>query len=323
MEQLTVSINKRQQEASGIVSLELVDPYGRDLPPFTAGAHIDVQVAPGVVRQYSLFNAPAERHRYCIAVLNQHDGRGGSRLVHETLHEGDAVAISAPRNAFPLVEAGGHAVLVAGGIGVTPILSMAQRLAALDRSFELHYCARSRTCAAFIDRLAQGEFGDRVHFHFDDEPHAPRFDIDALLHASQAPDAHLYVCGPGGFMDRVVDAASACWPEHAVHLERFSPRVLQAASAAATERAFRVVLARSGATLDVPADQTILGVLQQHGVAVPVSCEQGVCGTCLVDVLDGEPDHRDSYLTDTERRANQQITVCCSRSRSAVLTLDL
>jgi vanillate monooxygenase ferredoxin subunit len=319
MERLSVSITARRQEASGIVSLELSDPDGRELPAFTAGAHIDVHIAPGVTRQYSLFNAPAERHRYCIAVLNQPQGRGGSRLLHETLHEGDTVSVGLPRNAFALAESPAHAVLVAGGIGITPMMAMAQTLDAQGHSFELHYCARTRECAAFVEQLAQASFGARVSFHFDDGPRHEAFDARALSSGPRAEGEHLYVCGPGGFMDHVLAAARPAWPEHTIHLERFAPKALPAS----TDQAFQVVLARRGMTLDVPPNRSILRVLHEHGVDVPASCEQGVCGTCIVGLIDGEADHRDSFLTDAEHREGRQLAVCCSRSRSAALTLDL
>jgi vanillate O-demethylase ferredoxin subunit len=318
MEQLKVSIKKRRQEASGIVSLELVDPRGSQLPAFAAGAHIDVHIAPGLVRQYSLYNAPDERHHYCIAVLDDPNGRGGSRRLHDALHQGDTVAISAPRNAFPLVEDGAYSVLLAGGIGITPLLSMAQRLSALGRAFELHYCARTRERAAFVDWLEECEFASGVHVHFDDEGETP-FDVRELLASRRQEGAHLYLCGPNGFIDHVVDAARSCWPDDKVHLERFGAAQAQTDG----NGAFQIKLARSGMLLDVPAEKTILDVLQRHGVPVQISCEQGVCGCCVVDVLDGEPEHRDSFLTDAEHRSNRQITVCCSRARSPVLTLDL
>ncbi|WP_322062913.1 PDR/VanB family oxidoreductase [Paraburkholderia sp. J63] len=321
MDSFSVCVTRRRQEAEGIVSLELSDPHGDNLPSFAAGAHIDVQIAPGVTRQYSLFNSPAERHRYCIAVLKQPDGRGGSRLLHETLHEGDELTVSAPRNAFELDESAAHSVLLAGGIGITPLVAMAQTLHESGRSFELHYCARSRARAAFVAELASAPFAGSVRFHFDDEaaPASASFDAAHLAAAARGDDAHLYVCGPGGFMDHVLGAARNTWSQEALHFERFSPP----AATGSGERAFRVVLARSGQAFEVPAHRSLLHTLHAHGVAVPASCEQGVCGTCVVGLLDGEADHRDTWLTDAERREGRQLVLCCSRARSETLTLDL
>ncbi|WP_087687943.1 PDR/VanB family oxidoreductase [Pandoraea sp. PE-S2R-1] len=320
MEQLKVVIKRRRQETDAVVSLELADPKGRTLPAFTAGAHIDVQVERGLTRQYSLYNSPDERHRYCIAVLKEAQGRGGSRRIHDSLEVGDSLVIGAPRNAFALVEDGAHTVLMAGGIGITPTLAMAQRLDALGQSFELHYFARSCQNAPFVDWLAQSPFAAHVHCHFDDESAASPFDVAAHLRTWVSSSAHLYLCGPVGFMTYVEAASAACgWPASRFHQESFSPPVHDSQD----DKAFRVVLARRGLTIDVGADQSILSALQQHGVDVPVSCEQGVCGVCLTNVLDGEPDHRDCFLTDAEHRANRQITVCCSRARTETLTLDL
>lgn len=323
MEQLTVRIQARRIEASGVVSLALTDPYGRALPAFTAGAHIDVQIAPGLTRQYSLFNAPSETHRYCIAVLRESTGRGGSQRMYDALCEGDLVTIGVPRNAFSLTEDGTHAVLVAGGIGITPILAMAHRLHAIGQSFELHYFARSRERAAFVDALAAMPFAPQTACHFDDEAGTAPFDLASVLSARLGDHARLYVCGPGGFMQHVEAITTACgWPIARLHRESFSPPARDA-NAVGTDRAFRVRLARREQVIEVGATQSLLAALQLHGVDVPVSCEQGVCGTCLVDVIAGEPEHRDTFMTATEHRANRQIAVCCSRARSPELTLDL
>jgi vanillate O-demethylase ferredoxin subunit len=313
-----VKVAARREEADGIVGLELVSVDGAPLPGFTAGAHIDVHLPGGLLRQYSLCNAPHEQHRYQIGVLRDTNSRGGSVAVHEALKVGDLLTIGVPRNQFALVPAQ-HSLLLAGGIGVTPILCMAEALAASGASFEMHYCARSPARQAFRERIAGSGFADRVVHHYDDGDAAQKLDLEALL--SQAdPATHLYVCGPAGFIAHVVETARARgWPESQVHFEYFGAAPVTADG----NGAFDVKLASSGQVYTIPADRTVIQVLCEHGVDVPVSCEQGICGTCLTRVLEGEPDHRDQYLTDEERAANDQFTPCCSRARSSLLVLDL
>ncbi|MCI1005975.1 PDR/VanB family oxidoreductase [Herbaspirillum sp. C7C8] len=318
MTTLQVRIAARREEADGIIGLELVSPDGSALPAFTAGAHIDVHLPGGMLRQYSLCNAPHEQHRYQIGVLRDAHSRGGSVAVHEVLKVGDLLTIGVPRNQFALVSAP-HSLLLAGGIGVTPILCMAEALAACGASFEMHYCARSPARQAFRERIAASGFARRVVHHYDDGDVAQKLDLDALL--SQAdPATHLYVCGPAGFITHVVETARARgWPEAQVHFEYFGAAPVQADG----NGSFEVRLASSGQVYRIPEDRTVIQVLCEHGVDVPVSCEQGICGTCLTRVLEGEPDHRDQYLTDEERAANDQFTPCCSRARSPLLVLDL
>ena len=307
----------RVQEAQDIASFELASADGSPLPPFSAGAHIDVEAAPGLVRQYSLCNDPSERHRYLIAVLRDPHSRGGSQAMHERIQPGATIRIGAPRNHFALQPARRY-LLLAGGIGITPILCMAERLAQAGAQFELHYCARAPERTAFVERIRRSPFARQVHFHFDSEP-GQRLDIDAVLRGAD-PETHLYVCGPGGFIEAVTSAARGLgWPGERVHMEYFAA---PAAEAPAGE-AFEIRIASTGQVLPVPAEKTALAVLLEHGIDIPVSCEQGICGTCVTRVLDGLPEHRDHYLTDEERAANDQFTPCCSRARSATLVLDL
>jgi vanillate monooxygenase ferredoxin subunit len=318
MTQIEVKVLRKKQEAEGIASFELARPDGAPLPAFSAGSHIDVQVPGGLSRQYSLCNDAAEQHRYRIAVLRDPASRGGSVAMHDALKEGDTLRISEPRNHFPLVHAK-RTLLLAGGIGVTPLLAMAQRLAVTGADFELHYCTRSPERTAFRDEIAASRFAQRVHYHFDDGDAAQKLDLEAQLRSPQ-PDTHLYVCGPTGFIDWVVQTASrAGWNKDNVHLEYFGAGPQDTAG----DRAFQVKLASSGAVYDVPADRTVVQALQQQGVEILVSCEQGVCGTCITRVLEGECDHRDLYFTDEEKAKHDQFTPCCSRAKSAVLVLDL
>lgn len=315
---LEVRIARKTIEAEGIVSIELADTGGAPLPVFSAGSHIDVHLPDGLIRQYSLCNDPQERNRYLIAVLRDPVSRGGSIAVHERVHEGDVLRISAPKNHFPLAPVP-RSLLLAGGIGVTPILCMAEQLARDGADFEMHYCTRSRERTAFADRIAASTYADRVHFHFDDDQAGQKLDLPQLLAASAA-DTHLYVCGPGGFIDYVTSTAKQSgWNSERIHFEYFGAQAQD--SSADTE--FEILIASSGKSYSVPADKTVIRVLEENGIFVPVSCEQGVCGTCITRVLDGTPDHRDLYLTDEERASNDQFTPCCSRAKSRTLLLDL
>jgi len=318
MNDLHLIVSARTQEADGVCSFELEAPLGGELPAFTAGAHIDVHVQPGIVRQYSLCGDPAERRRWRIAVLREPRSRGGSSGMHEQVQPGATLRVSEPRNHFALVTSP-HSLLVAGGIGVTPILAMAKTLRREGRAFELHYGARSAARSAFRSEIAS-EFGARTHFHFDDGEPAQKFDAEAVLSGAQG-ETHLYVCGPAGFMDHVLGTARCLgWAEDVLHREYFAAPV---APTPAADGAFDVRLARSGISLNIPANKSVLEVLLGAGVDVPHSCESGVCGTCATRVLEGTPDHRDAYFTGAERAKGDQFTPCCSRSTTPVLVLDL
>jgi len=315
---LQVRVEGRSSEAEDIAGFTLVSVDGAALPPFTAGAHIDVHIRPGLIRQYSLCNAPHETHRYQIGVLRDPNSRGGSLAVHDSLQVGALLHISAPKNHFALTPAK-RTLLLAGGIGVTPLLSMAEQLASSGVEFAMHYCARSPQRTAFRERIAASAFADCVSYHFDSGDDAQKLNLPQLL---AAPDAHthLYVCGPGGFIDHVMQTAKQCgWPAAQLHLEYFGGAPL----ATDGDQAFDVKLASSGKVICIPAGVTVIKALAEHGIDIQVACEQGVCGTCLTRVIDGEPDHRDVYLTDDERAANDMFTPCCSRAKSAVLVLDL
>jgi vanillate O-demethylase ferredoxin subunit len=318
---LSVRVARKTQEATDICSLELVSTDGSALPGFSAGSHVDVHLPGGVVRQYSLCNDPAETHRYLIAVLRDPGSRGGSVAVHDAVKEGDELLISAPKNHFALAHEAQRSLLLAGGIGVTPILCMAERLAVMGADFEMHYATRSRDRMAFIERIQGSAFAGKVQLHFDDGAAEQRLDLQALLGQPQG-GTHLYVCGPKGFMDAVLATArGAGWGESQLHWEFFSAGADTAPRTG--DEAFEVQLASSGRVVVVPPDKTVVQALAEAGVEVLVSCEQGVCGTCLTRVLQGTPDHRDVYLTPEEQAENDQFTPCCSRAKSARLVLDL
>jgi len=317
--ELEVRVARRQAEAQDICSFELVQTNGQPLPAFSAGSHIDVHLPNGLTRQYSLCNDPRESHRYLIGVLRDPASRGGSQAMHEAVQEGSVLRISAPKNHFALAHGASRSVLLAGGIGITPILCMAERLALSDAAFELHYCTRSRERTAFAQRIAQSAFAPQVHFHFDDGDAAQKLALAQLVGTVQ-PGVHLYVCGPKGFMDAVLAAARAAgWPAEQLHYEFFGAEVAKSES----DGAFEVKLASSGRVIQVAKEQTVVQALAAAGVEVATSCEQGVCGTCLTRVLEGVPDHKDMYLTPEEQAANDQFTPCCSRSCSPLLVLDL
>lgn len=315
---IPVRVASRSVAAHDVVRLELETLDGAPLPPFTAGSHIDVILANGLTRQYSLSSPPGHVDRYRIAVLREPGSRGGSRFVHDALLEGMTLNISPPRNLFHLHEEAQTYVLLAGGIGVTPLLAMAYRLTALGKDFVLHYCARAPSRAAFLDELKTAPFADQVRLHFDDDPET-RLDLDQAL-CDPTPHGRLYVCGPNGFMDFVVQGAGARgWsPEH-IHQEHFAG----AAILEGQDRAFDLVITSTGQTLTVGPDQTAAQALEAAGIFVPLSCEQGVCGTCLTGVLTGQPDHRDLFQTEEEKASNLMFTPCCSRAKTPTLTLDL
>lgn len=286
---------------------------GGVLPAAEAGAHIDVHLGKTMIRQYSLTAAEPSPTRYVIGVKREEKGRGGSRFMHETLRVGTLLKVSPPRNNFPLDGSRSCAILVAGGIGITPILSMARHLAAIGRSWRLYYSCRSRADAAFLEELQALE---AVQFNFDDE-NAGRF-LDLAAIAAAAPrDAHLYCCGPLPMLKAFEEATSA-WPREQVHVEYF---VLK--DVVAVEGGFVVALARSGIEIAVPPGKSILEALREEGVPVVSSCEIGICGTCETRVVSGIPDHHDSILTEAERGAGKTMMICCSGAKSDRLVLDL
>jgi ferredoxin-NADP reductase len=301
--------------AEAINGYELVDPRGRDLPRFAPGAHVELR-AGGFVRRYSLWNDPDERRRYGIAVLHKPASRGGSRYLHENVRVGDIVEVSPPRNNFPLDPAGERHLLIAGGIGIAPIMSMVTELRRRRAEFEVHYCTRSPERTAFRSELAPLAAEGRLRFHHDGGDSARGLDIRAILREWPS-GTHLYLCGPASFMAAGTEAARN-WPGGTVHCEYFTgvPE-----PAAAEDRPFRVQLAKTGGDYEIRAGETIAEVLQRHGIAVRTSCELGYCGACLTPYLAGEPDHRDQVLEENSR--GRYVLICCSRAKSSVLVLDL
>lgn len=316
---LQVRVRATTYEALNILSFELVplDP-STTLPAFTAGSHIDVHMPSGLMRSYSLMNDPSETHRYCIGVNLDAKSRGGSRYLHEQLRTGTVVTISAPRNLFALDESSSFNVFIAGGIGITPMLSMIARSQALGTPWRLHYAARTRQHAGFLDRLATygRQAGTDVQLNFDQEPGGQMLNLDSVI-AEIPAGAHVYACGPTTML-QAYEQAVASLPAERVHREYFAAK-----ESAAAEGSYTVTLARSQRTLQISPGQTLLDGLLAIGAEPTYSCQQGICGTCEVKVLEGIPDHRDMVLSDAEKAANDRMMVCCSGAKSTRLVLDL
>lgn len=317
---LSAFVHTLKFEAQNILSLELRPLVGDVFPAFEAGSHIDLHLPHGLVRSYSLLNDSRERHRYVVAVLKDKSSRGGSRAVHEDLRIAMPLQISEPRNNFQLTETAEHSVLVAGGIGVTPILSMAQRLHQLGRSFEVIYCARSRRSAAYVAEIEA--LATQVHWHFDDAQGGPP-DLHALLAARPgvgAAGTHYYACGPAVMLDAFERSCRDLDYAHA-HIERF--QAVEVAPAEDAQQSYTVELKRSGQVLTVLPGKSLLATLQAANIYCNTSCEEGICGSCETRVLEGAPDHRDSVLSPEEQASQKMMMVCVSGCKSPLLVLDL
>jgi ferredoxin-NADP reductase len=310
--EVDVRVARKEQLADGVVRLVLTDPSGAELPAWEPGSHVDLRLGDDMVRQYSLCGDRRDRSELAVAVLREAESRGGSAYVHDKLDEQDVVRLCGPRNNFPLVCAGRY-LLIAGGIGITPIVPMLERLEENGADWRLVYGGRSRASMAFRDELVT-RYGERVSIQPQDE--IGLLDLDAEL-GSPDQETAVYCCGPEPLLE-AVEKRCADWPTGSLHVERFSPKDY----GEPTADSFEVELARSGRTLTVPAGQSIVDTLEDAGIEVEVSCLEGTCGTCETAVLDGEPEHRDSILTDEEKAQNDTMFVCVSRSCSERLKLD-
>ena len=311
-------IERIVDEALDIRSFRLVRSDGQPLDTYEPGAHVDLTGPTGVTRQYSLCSPPQDRRAYLVAVKKEAQSRGGSLALHENVQEGMELEMGAPRSLFHLDPGATEHVLFAAGIGVTPLLSMAYRLTESGQPYRLHYFARSPEYAAFTDLLAT-TFANHVQFHYGIEP----ADLDAALSEclNQAGSAaHVYTCGPAPFMNKVVEVAARSRSEDAIHLEHFQA---DPAANAGPSGGFEVELSSTGVVLQVPANTSLVDVLQAHGCDIDTECREGICGTCIVEVLDGVPEHRDNCLSSKEKAGNKQICACVSRALSARLVLDL
>jgi len=313
----TARVAKRTLRKGDVLDLELVSADGSLLPPFTAGAHVDVCVSDTITRPYSLCSDPSDRGRYRLGILKEAQSRGGSRWMHENVGDNDTLIIGLPRNNFPLAKGATHSVLVGGGIGITPLISMAYALHAKGASFILHYCVRSELLDAYSDELLSLPFADNVRIHYDGSNGVTTFD-PATDFPSPKGNVHIYTCGPAGFMEWIFkNAAELGFLPEQLHREDFS------ADIDLSGEGFTVEARASGVTFEVPEGKTIAKCLRENGIDVDVSCEEGICGTCLTDVIEGEVDHRDQYLTDEEKAEGELMLVCCSRAKSPKLVLDI
>ena len=311
-ELLEMRLTAIEYAAKNINLYEFRPLNGEILPDGRAGAHIGLHLPNGLVRQYSLFKAVENPQSYNIGIKLDANSRGGSVFVHDKIRVGDVISVEPPRNNFPLVENAAQSVFFAGGIGITPIFSMIERLEFLAKDWTLYYACRSRGEAAFFNRLRQFP---QVRFHFDDES-GGFFDLSEPLAAVPA-NAHLYCCGPSGMLKAFESLTRDFAPEQ-VHAEYFTSKY-----EAAADGGFTVALARDGREFYVPAGKTILRILLENGIDVPFSCEEGVCGSCETRLISGVPDHRDAILSNAEKLENKTMLVCCSGAKSEKLILDL
>jgi vanillate O-demethylase ferredoxin subunit len=311
-----VVVKNRHVEGGNIAVMEFESATSATLPKVEAGAHIDVHLPNGMVRQYSLCQNPNDEGKFRLGILRDPESRGGSVSAFDEIKDGMQIQVSEPKNLFPLLKAK-HSVLIGGGIGITPLITMAYQLASEGTSFELHYCGASPENCAFVDEIRNGELAKYTTFHFKSEGASHRAFFESAIKDIDL-ESHIYTCGPVGFMDWVINLATTHdFPEQQIHKEYFQVETDTSGDS------FEVVAERSGKIIMVEAGETILQALAKEGIEIEMSCEQGVCGTCMCDVIEGEPDHRDVYFTDEEKASNEQVLVCCSRSKTPRLVLDI
>jgi len=317
-EELLARVVSVNDEAENIRSFTLVSENGKPFPAFTPGAHIDLILDNGLARQYSLCNNSTLTDHYKIAVLREQQSRGGSSYIFDTIRNNDVLHITSPNNHFKLDETHDKYLLLAGGIGITPIISMAYRLAELGKQFEFHYVCRTPEKTAFSDELKSSSFGKSVHIHHSYGEPNRRLDINQLL-SSCASGTQVYTCGPEPLIETILKNAEGKTNVSVFYECFFAQHEVHEAG----DKAFEIELASSGKVLPVTADESILDVLNKEGITVETMCKEGVCGTCEIALLEGEAEHRDSVLTDDEKAENSALMVCCSRAKTKRLKLDL
>jgi vanillate O-demethylase ferredoxin subunit len=312
----SVVVARKTIEANNMLSFELVASDGGELPAFSAGSHIDVTLPGGLVRQYSLCNSEADRHRYQIGVWKDPNSRGGSLAMHNVVNEGDVLQVGLPRNRFRVPRHTRRALLIARGIGVTPMLSIADCLKAQEIPFAFHYLSALASPGAFRSMIEGSAFAENTAFYHET---AEQMLDPAKVLADPPEDTHLFICGVDWWLDPVVALAKKNgWAEEFIHIERFTAK----ASAPLLDKVFEVKIASTGAVFKIPGDKSVSAFLEENGIKVPTSCEQGLCGTCKVKILEGEADHRDKRLKD-EQRAEGYFLACVSRAKGDLLVLDL
>jgi vanillate monooxygenase ferredoxin subunit len=314
----SVIVAKKIDQAHNMVSFELVDPFGDPLPAFSAGSHIDVTLPGGLVRQYSLCNSASERNRYVIGVWNDPNSRGGSKALHRQVNQGDTLQIGLPRNRFRVPRGTKRAILIARGVGITPLLSIADYLEKKNIPFELHYVYALMSPDAFRGMILESTFSEKTIFYYEASELNRLLKAPELLGA-QPEDTQLFICGADWWLDPIVKTAQQKgWTEERIHIERFTGKV----PAAVLDRVFTVKVASTGAEYQIPGDKTVTGYLEELGVKIPTSCEQGMCGACQTKVLEGEVDHRDKRLS-AQQREQGLFLACVSRAKGDRLVLDL
>jgi vanillate O-demethylase ferredoxin subunit len=312
----SVLVARKTIEANNMLSFELVAPDGSELPAFSAGSHIDVTIPGGLVRQYSLCNGEAERHRYIIGVWKDPNSRGGSLAMHNVVKEGDELQVGLPRNRFRVPRHTKRALLIARGIGVTPMLSIADCLKAQEAPFDFHYIPALGSPGAFQTMIGGSAFAENTTFY--QEKIGENLDAAKVL-ADPPEDTHLFLCGVDWWLDPIIALATQKgWSEERIHIERFTAK----ASAPLLDKVFEVKIASTGAVFKIPGDKSVSAFLEEKGIKIPTSCEQGMCGTCKIKILEGEADHRDKRLKD-DQRAEGYFLACVSRAKSNLLVLDL
>lgn len=314
-----LKVARKTLEAHQMVTFELVDPDGAELPPFSAGSHIDVTIpANGLVRQYSLINSERERHRYLIGVWKDANSRGGSKALHEVIAEGETLAVSLPRNRFRVPRSTRRAILIARGIGATPVLSIADHMKSAGIPFEFHYVFQLMSPGSFEPLIKASAFAEDTRFYFEDSKKNQLLDPGAIL-ADREDDTHLFICGVDWWQDPIINLArQKGFNDERIHVERFTAKL----AAAALDTIFDVKIKRLDKVYKIPGDKTLTGALEEQGVKIPTSCEQGLCGTCKVKVVEGEVDHRDKKLTK-EQKEEGYMLACVSRAKGGMLVLDL
>ncbi|SFK51966.1 PDR/VanB family oxidoreductase [Methylocapsa palsarum] len=313
-----VIVAKRTEEAHNMVSFELADPNGAELPAFSAGSHLDVTVPGGLTRQYSLCNSSSERNRYVIGVWNDPNSRGGSKALHLQVNEGDTLHVGLPRNRFRVPRGAKRALLLARGIGMTPILSIADELKSRGIPFELHFVHAMMSPGLFQGLIAGSNFAEHIKYYYEASELNQLLDPAALL-GDQPEDTQLFICGVDWWQDPIIKTAKLKgFAEERIHVERFTAKVPDAV----LDKVFDVKIASSGAVFKVPGDKTVTAFLEEKGVKIPTSCEQGMCGACQTKVLEGDVDHRDKRLSAEQREAGYFLA-CVSRAKGDLLVLDL
>lgn len=326
MTTIQVIVDAMSRQGASTVGISLASVDGTDLPPFEAGAHVDVHLPNGLIRQYSLAGSPRTTRRYQLGVKKEPHSRGGSLYAHEQMRVGQQLTISTPRNLFQIQKDASHHILIAGGIGITPLLAMAEELDAAGRSFELHYYVKRPDDAAFSERLFAGFTHGQCTIQASSLHGSPRNTYPPNLDSPHT-DGAIYICGPQGMADHFVQLAEhKGWNTQQISTEAFgaSSHSSQATGSNHQSKTFTVTLARRGITVTVPDNQSIAQALVAAGVSIPLSCEMGICGACLTPVIAGVPEHLDTVQSEQEKAALlPKIALCCSRSKSANLSLDL